>query len=506
MTGIAYLIGAGPGDPGLLTLRGKECIESADVIIYDYLADESLLEWVSPNAEILYAGKRAGQHTLTQEEINQFLVDKVSQGKVVARLKGGDPFVFGRGGEEALALHEANLEFEIIPGVTSAIAAPAYAGIPVTQRAMATSFAVITGHEDPTKECSGVDWEKIANGADTLTFVMGLGNLPEITEKLQAFGRSADTPAAVVRWGTKPEQKTVTGTLETIAEIVKREEIKPPGLFIVGDVVGLRKQLNWYEKKPLFGKKVVVTRAKRQAGGFARILRDRGAKVFTVPAIRIVPTDNSTEQAQTIMNMDRYDWVLFTSVNTVQCFFASLYKENRDSRIFGGKKIMAVGKKTAAELKKHGICADYVPVNSTAEGMLEILTKEELQNKKILLPRAVEARELLPETLRKYGAEVYVLPVYKTEPEVSDKRIVKWLQNNEVDVITFTSSSTVRNILAMLGDKKDLLKKVKVAAIGNITANTLKEFGFIPNIVAAEATVESLADAVEQICGKEDVK
>lgn len=503
MSGIAYLIGAGPGDPGLLTLRGRECIEMADVVIYDYLADESLLQWAKSEAEFIYAGKQAGNHALTQAEINALLVKLVGEGKVVARLKGGDPFVFGRGGEEAIALHEESLAFEVVPGVTSAIAAPAYAGIPVTHRAMATSFAVITGHEDPTKPDSGINWQRIAGGADTLTFVMGLGNLPEITAKLQQYGRAAETPAAVVRWGTKPEQQTVTGTLATIAERVKEAQLKPPGLFIVGDVVALREQLNWYEKKPLFGKCVVVTRAAKQAGGLARLLRNKGAKVLAVPAIRTVATDNVAEQKAALAALATYNWLIFTSVNTVRYFYETLAREGLDSRALSGKQIVAVGKKTAAALRGHGIHADFVPRNASAEGIIEALAAVDIRGAKMLFPRAVEAREVLPETLRDRGAQVDLLFVYRTEPETEHgTRLSEYLAAGEVDAITFTSTSTVRNMMAMLGEDKSALAQVKTVAIGDITAAALREYGIEPSAVAAEATIEALATAVENVFGE----
>ncbi len=506
MKGIAYLIGAGPGDPGLFTLKGKACVEAADVVIYDYLADEELLGWAPSDAELIYAGKQAGNHALTQDEINALLVNRVAAGHVVARLKGGDPLVFGRGGEEAMALRAAGLAFEIVPGVTSAIAAPAYAGIPVTQRAMATSFAVVTGHEDPTKETTGVNWKHIACGADTLTFVMGLGNLPDIAARLQEYGRDAATPAAVVRWGTKPEQQTVVGTLATIAQEVERAGLKPPGLLIVGDVVGLRPQLNWFEEKPLFGARVVVTRARKQAGALSRLLRQQGAYVMSVPAIRTVATDNHAEQDAVLHNLAPFDWVLFTSVNTVEYFAEALVRNGLDMRALAGKTVMAVGKKTAAGLAKAGIVADSVPANASAEGMLAVLEGVPMKGRKVLLPRAAEARELLPDTLREAGAEVTVLPVYRTEPELRGghgERLAAALREGTVDVVTFTSASTVRNIVAMLGDDASLLRNVQLIAIGDITAAELHAYGLQEDGIAEEATIEALAEAVAVAYRKE---
>lgn len=506
MAGIAYLIGAGPGDPGLLTLRGKECIECADVIIYDYLADESLLQYARPDAERIYAGKQAGNHALTQTEINALLVEKVGAGKRVARLKGGDPFVFGRGGEEALALHQAGLAFAVVPGVTSAIAAPAYAGIPVTQRGMATSFAVITGHEDPTKPDSGIDWERLARGADTLTFVMGLGNLQQIAERLQRYGRSGDTPAAVVRWGTKPEQETVTATLATIADAVQQAGLKPPGLLVIGEVVALREQLRWVEDRPLFGKRIVVTRATEQAGSLGDLLREAGARPVYVPAIRMQATPNREEREHALAALGEYDYILFTSANTVAYFFKDLYRSGGDARRLAGAHIMAVGEKTAAALHAHGILADSVPATATAEGMWSVLRELPVRGKRILLPRAEEAREFLPERLRSYGAHIDVVPFYRTEPDTSQAEYLRQeLAAGRVDMLTFTSSSTVRNILAMLADPARDLAGIPLAAIGEITADTLREEGFEPAVVAPKATLESLVAAIMEYWRKEEV-
>lgn len=505
MAGIAYLIGAGPGDPGLLTLRGKECIERADVVIYDYLADESLLQYARPDAERIYAGKQAGHHALTQDEINALLVEKVGAGKRVARLKGGDPFVFGRGGEEALALRQAGLAFAVVPGVTSAIAAPAYAGIPVTQRAMATSFAVITGHEDPTKPDSGIDWERLAKGADTLTFVMGLGNLPHISERLQHYGRPGSTPAAVVRWGTKPEQETVTATLATIADAVREAGLKPPGLLVIGEVVSLREQLRWVEDQPLFGKRIVVTRAAQQAGSLGDLLREAGARPVYVPAIRLQATPNREERRHALEALGEYDYILFTSANTVAYFFKDLYRSGGDTRRLAGAHIMAVGEKTAAALRAHGILADSVPTTATAEGMWAVLRELPVRGKRVLLPRAEEAREFLPERLRSYGAQIDVVPFYRTEPDTSQAEYLRQeLAAGRVDMLTFTSSSTVRNILAMLADPAQDLAGIPLAAIGEITADTLREEGFTPAVVAPKATLESLVEAVSAYWRKEE--
>ncbi|MDU5647335.1 MAG: uroporphyrinogen-III C-methyltransferase, partial [Veillonella sp.] len=325
MTGLVYLIGAGPGDSKLITVKGKECIERADVIVYDYLADAHLLEWARPDAELIYAGKQCREHTMHQWEINELLVKKGKEGKIVARLKGGDPLVFGRGGEEAMALREAGVPFEFVPGVTSPIAAPAYAGIPVTQRAMATSFAVVTGHEDPTKAVSGIHWEGLATAVDTLCFVMGVGNLPTIAEKLMAHGRPANTPVALIRWGTKPVQEVLVSTLEHVVEDVEKAQLKAPAIIVVGDVVNLREQLQWFDNKPLFGKTIVVTRARSQASKFRDMLMNQGANVIQAAAIKTEPVELFDEDKRLLHGVDRYSCVVFTSAEGVRYFFDALY-------------------------------------------------------------------------------------------------------------------------------------------------------------------------------------
>lgn len=504
MAGIGYLIGAGPGDPGLLTVKGQDCLKKADVVIYDYLADDSLLFLTRPDAELIYAGKQAGKHTLKQSEINALLVEKVAQGHTVARLKGGDPFVFGRGGEEALALRENNLAFEIVPGVTSAIAAPAYAGIPVTHRAVATSFAVVTGHEDPTKPEASMRWEHLATGVDTLTFVMGLGKLRKIVGELIAHGRPATTPAAVVRWGTKAEQETVVSTLAELPAVVEAAGLKPPGLLVIGEVVALRDKLRWFEDQPLFGKRIVVTRAADVASVLGEKLAHLGAQPLYIPAIRRQATDNTAEQKQAVQNAASHDYLLFTSPYTVERFFAVLMECGRDSRDLATLKIAAVGSKTAEKLRRYGIVADIVPETAQAEGLLAALKDEVMTGKRVLLPRAVQARELLPETLRKAGAVVDVVPFYETVPETSRKDIFqKELQSGKISAITFTSASTVTGLLAMLEDPCKELAGIPLIAIGEITADALRQAGLEPDRLAAKATQDAMVDAVLDVFRKE---
>lgn len=432
------------------------------------------------------------------------LVEKVAQGHTVARLKGGDPFVFGRGGEEALALRENNLAFEIVPGVTSAIAAPAYAGIPVTHRAVATSFAVVTGHEDPTKPEASMRWEHLATGVDTLTFVMGLGKLRKIVSELIAHGRPATTPAAVVRWGTKAEQETVVATLEELPAAVEAAGLKPPGLLVIGEVVALRDQLRWFEDQPLFGKRIVVTRAADVASVLGEKLARLGAQPLYIPAIRRQATDNTEEQKQAVQNAASYDYLLFTSPYTVERFFAVLTECGRDSRDLATLKIAAVGSKTAAKLRRYGIVADIVPETAQAEGLLAVLKDEVMNGKRVLLPRAVQARELLPETLRKAGALVDVVPFYETVPETSRKDIFQnELQSGKISAITFTSASTVTGLLAMLEDPRKELAGIPLIAIGEITADALRQAGLEPDRLAAKATQDAMVDAVLDVFRKE---
>lgn len=498
-TGKVYLIGAGPGDPGLLTLKGRDCLASADVVVYDRLADPRILAWIKEDAERIYVGKASNKHTMKQEDICKLLVKLAAEGKTVARLKGGDSFVFGRGGEEALLLKENNLPFEFVPGITSAISVPEYAGIPVTHRKVAASFAVITGHEDPSRKESGINWAGLANGVDTLVFLMGVENLANITRNLIENGRPADTPAALIRWGTHPEQRTLITTLGEAYEDVQKAKLRPPAIFIVGEVVKLRDELSWFETKPLFGKTFVVTRARAQASALTSKLEAEGAKVLEIPAIKIAdpadyaPLDNALE------NLADYDWVLFTSANGVERFFDRMKGAKMDARALGGKKIAAIGSATAKVLENHGITADVIPASYKAEDLIDALLPLLNENSKVLLPRAEVAREILPESLRKAGAVVDVVPVYRTVQDNSGKETLEEaLANKEVDCITFTSSSTVNNLLTLLGGKKELLEGVTLAAIGPITAGTMEKKGLEATIEAEEYTIDGLMDAMNK--------
>ncbi|MCR5834164.1 MAG: uroporphyrinogen-III C-methyltransferase [Selenomonadaceae bacterium] len=487
---MVYLVGAGAGDVGLLTLKACEILRAADVVIYDRLADDTILNFCA-DAKKIYVGKEAGHHTLKQSEINQLLVDEGKQNKIVVRLKGGDPFVFGRGGEEALYLHENGLPFEIIPGVSSAIAVPEYAGIPVTHRGIATSFAVITGHEDPTKSESTVRFDKLATAVDTLIFLMGVANLPQIVSELIKYGRKPDTSAALIRWGTKPEQEIIVTTLAEAPNV----KILPPAIFVVGDVVNLREKLKWFDNRPLFGKKFVVTRARAQASTLSNALKNLGAAVVECPTIKIVdPTDNFKMIDSAIDSLNDFDWIIFTSANGVEKFFDRLHFHKRDARAIATAKVAAIGSATAKILNSYGIVPDLIPKDYIAESLGEELSSR-VNGKKVLLARAEIARKVLPEMLSEAGADVTVAPVYNTIAAPP-----KDIDFDSVDMITFTSSSTVKNFVDNYGG--DTLKKIPTAAIGSVTADTLKSFGAVPAVIAKSFTIAGLVEAIENFYGQ----
>ena len=501
--GVVHLVGAGPGDPGLLTLKARECIERADVLVYDYLANPAFLEFAREGAEQLYVGKKGGCHTRTQEEINRLIVDLARSGKRVVRLKGGDPFVFGRGGEEAEELAAAGIPFEVVPGVTSAVAVPAYAGIPLTHRDMTATVAFVTGHEDPAKEKSSIRWEQLATGVGTLVFLMGVGNLPNIAERLMAHGRPGGTPVAVIRRGTMSEQQTVTGPLQEISEIVKEKGVKPPAVIVVGEVVSLRETLNWFERRPLFGKRIVVTRARAQASGFLARLDELGADCIQFPTIRVVPPESWGPLDRAIRDLGTYGWVLFTSVNGVRFFFERLEALGKDARALHTARVGAIGPATADALRHQGIRPDLVPDEYRAEAVVEGLGNESLDGVRVLLPRAEKAREVLPEELERRGARVDVIPAYRTvKPDRDTTRVRNMLERGEIDLITFTSSSTVRNFLEMFGGEEETLRgwmaRAAVACIGPITAKTAEKLGLTVDVIPPEYTIDSLTEAVVQ--------
>ncbi len=505
MTGKVYLIGAGPGDPGLITVKGLECIGIADVIIYDYLASPSLLKQASKKAQIIYVGKKGGDHTLSQDRINKLLVEKAKSGATVARLKGGDPFIFGRGGEEAQVLIDNNIEFEIVPGVTSAIAAPAYAGIPLTHRKFTSTLAFITGHEDPEKTQSGIDWASISKGIGTLVFLMGVKNLPHITRQLIHHGKSPKTPVAVVRWGTTSRQVTVTGTLETIVSIINKAGLKAPAIIVVGDVVKLRQKMKWFENRPLFGKKVVITRAREQASDLVKLLSDLGAECLECPTINVQPPDDFKPLDSAIENLHAYDWLIFTSVNGVKFFFERLFAKGMDVRVLHNIQTVTIGPATARKLLDFGLNSDIIPESYRAESVAQAFEKEDINGKKILLPRAREARPVLPVELKKMGADVDEITAYCTE-KVRDNAdlILKQLEEKKIDLITFTSSSTVKNFKELLPSEnfKTLLQGVTIASIGPITSETARKLGFEVHITAEFFTIPGLCKAIVQYFNK----
>ncbi|SDN69081.1 uroporphyrinogen III methyltransferase / synthase [Desulfonauticus submarinus] len=497
--GKVYLIGAGPGDPGLLTLRAKEVLEQADVVVYDYLASEELLTYC-PQAEIIYVGKKGGDHTLPQDKINELLIQKALAGKIVARLKGGDPYVFGRGGEEAEEIVEHGLDFEVIPGVTSAVAAPAYAGIPLTHRRYTSSVSFITGHEDPKKKESAIDWEALVRSRSTLVFFMGVKNLPNIVENLLAAGMDKDMPVALVHWGTTCRQKTMVSALGSVVKEAKEKNFRPPSLIIVGRVVELKPVLDWFEKRPLLGKKIVITRAREQASALKARLRELGACVLECPTIKIVPLKDYTEVHETLANLEFFDWLIFTSVNGVKFFWKVLREAHLDARALGGLQVAAIGPATKEALIQKGIYPDFVPDKYVAEEVVDGLLKLGIKNKHILIPRAKEAREVLPNELQKAGARIKVLPVYETVlAEDKKQELLDSLKRQEIDLVTFTSSSTVRNFFHLIGKdnkEEDLLRQIKFASIGPITSKTLQEYGYNPSIEAQEYTIDGLVKAI----------
>ena len=497
--GKVYLLGAGPGDPGLLTCRGRKILESAGVLIYDRLIENALLNYIPESCELIYAGKKPGEHNLSQQEINSLLAEKASTGKVVVRLKGGDPFLFGRGGEEAKYLKEQGVPYEIIPGITSALAVPAYAGIPLTSRGLAASAAIITGHEDPDKSESSHDWEALARGPETLVFLMGVKNLPRISKKLLAGGRSPRTPVALIERGTRPEQRVVFTSLEDAAETSKEQEISPPAIIIMGEVVRLGQELSWTAGGSLQGLRIINTRPRNQARELTSLLEQAGALVREVPAISILPPEDFSRLDEALKNIKSYSWIVFTSSNGVRGFFQRLYQRNLDIRELAGIKTAAIGNKTARELEKKGILVDYIPDSFVAEDLLQGLT-ERLRARgetesQILLPRTPRARDLLRTGLAELGCQVDEVPVYLTGRSTVPEDVIRDIKAGSYDLITFTSSSTVEFFLESL-EKKELLADMTLAAIGPITARTARQSGLEVDIIAENYNIEGLCQAI----------
>lgn len=497
--GKVYLIGAGPGDPGLITVKGLECVQKADVIIYDYLANERLLDHRRPDAELIYVGKQGSRHTLPQDEINALIIKKAREGKYVARLKGGDPFIFGRGGEEAEELADNGVPFEVVPGVTAATAVPTYAGIPLTHREHTASVAFVTGHEDPTKEESRLHWDKLATGIGTLVFFMGMKNLQRIVDNLVGHGRSPETPVALIQWGTRTDQRVVTGTLSDIVPKVKEAKLGPPAIIVVGEVVRLRQKLNWFESRPLFGKRIVVTRSREQASVFSEMLIDRGATPIEIPSISVVPPSSWTEMDKALDEIETYHGVIFTSANAIRFFIQRLRERGKDIRALKGVMICAVGPRTAEAIEQYGLKADLVPSEYKAEGVLAALGGEKVKGKRFLIPRAKVAREIIPDGLRKLGAEVTVAVAYENVKPAGDlERIKKLFEDGKIAAVTFTSSSTVNNFVEILGQKeyKKVLTGAVIACIGPVTAKTAEEYGIKTDIMPKDYTIPALVEAM----------
>jgi uroporphyrinogen III methyltransferase/synthase len=497
--GKVFLVGAGPGDPGLLTLKGHEVLRSADVIVHDYLVNSELLLWARADAEVIYVGMHAGDR-LKQPEINVLLVEKALAGKVVCRLKGGDPFVFGRGGEEAEFVARAGIPFEIVPGVSAGYAVPAYAGIPLTHRQLASSVLFLTGHEDPEKEqAAHLDWERIAHGASTLVFFMGVKTLPQIAENLIRAGRSFSTPVAVIRWGTRGEQRVVTGTLSTIVSEVESAGLKPPALTVVGDVVRMRETLRWFENRPLFGQRILVTRPREQAAELVQPLRALGAETLELPTIAIEDPADWSALDTALKKLKQYDWLIFTSANGVRQFVKRLDNLNQDIRSLAGAKICAIGPATAEELRRQHLTVDKIPAEYVAEGVIQAFARIPLKGKRILLPRARVARDILPETLRERGARVDVVEAYRTVlPADSALRAAAIFERHTPNLAVFTSSSTVTNFFKLLPEDqiRQYLSGTKVASIGPITSRTLRDCGCQVDIEPADHTVAGLVDGI----------
>ncbi len=501
---MVYLVGAGPGDPGLITLKGKRCLERAEVVIYDFLANPELLALAPEGAELIYVGKKGADHTMAQEEITRLVVEK-GRDKRVVRLKGGDPFIFGRGGEEAQALADAGVDFEVVPGVTSAIAVPAYAGIPLTHRDFTPTVAFITGHERAEKEETTIAWDKLATAAGTLVFLMGRKNLKENMARLIEHGLSQNTPAAAIRWGTTARQESILATVGTIADAADEAGLKPPVIVVTGEVASLRRELNWFEKRPLFGKRILVTRAREQASALSRELSDLGAQCLEFPTIKIVPPEDFGPLDRAVGELSSYEWLIFTSVNGVRFFRARLFAAGLDARALAGVKVAAIGPATAEALVSLGINPELVPGEFKAEDLVEALSREDLSGKRILIPRAEEARMILPEELEKLGAKVDVLTAYRTTiPEADPAELRELLAEGKVDAVTFTASSTVKNLVSILGEKEapSLLEKSFVACIGPITEETAKSFGIRVDAVPGEYTIEGLVAAVASLFRK----
>jgi len=493
--GKVWLIGAGPGDPGLLTVKAARALGACDVLVYDYLASPAIVALSSPACERIYVGKKAGSHTLSQDEITALIVRLGREGRRVVRLKGGDVFVFARGGEEAAELRRAGVAFEIVPGITSAIAAPAYAGIPVTHRDYNTSFTIATGHEDPTKGYSSLDFAKLANPSQTLIFLMAMSNLAGIVERLRENGMPGDLPVAIVREGTKPAQETLVGTLDTIVADVERTRFAAPAIVVIGNVVREREHIRWFDTGPLFGKRVLVTRPRSQATAFAAALWEAGAEPVLAPTIEIRPPDDPLPALAAAQALDGYAWVVFTSQSGVEACFDVLHASNGDARRFGRARVAAVGSKTAERLADFGVRADFVPPKFVAEALAAGLMERTQVGDRILLFGAQETRDVVAGTLRACGRDVDIVAGYKTS-FARDAAVADLAET--CDVWTFASASSVHAFLELVPGAVDLAQDKLVACIGPVTADAAREAGLVPDIVAETSTVDGLLAAMDR--------
>jgi len=499
--GKVYLVGAGPGDPGLITVKGLESLRSADAVVYDRLASPRLLLEARPDAEMYDAGKGRDDHRMTQTEINELLVELGSAGKTVCRLKGGDPFIFGRGGEEAIDLAAAGIPWEVVPGISSTIAAPAYAGIPVTQRGMSTSVTIVTGSEDPNKPDSNINWDALATITGTLVFVMGWKSMNDIVAALTSRGVPNDRPAALVQWGTTPRQNTVTGPISEIVERGVEAGISAPVALVVGEVTGLREALAWFDNRPLFGKRVIVTRARSQASRLVAQLEDLGAEVLEFPTIEIVPVEDPRPLYEALKNIDKYDWLMFTSSNAVRGLAARMDALGIDSRSLAHLKFGVNGPSTARALGEIGIKPDAIPNEYLASAMIDLLNEREITPRNVLFPRSSIGRETLANGLRDMGANVDEIVAYSTQSPANTGEHIRAAYEQGVDYTTFTSSSTARNMVELLGGSPDLINTSRTVIIGPITADTVKELDINIDVMSPEQSIAGIIEAIKADVG-----
>ena len=496
MKGICYLVGAGPGDIGLTTIKAKECIENCDVLVYDALSSAELLSWAKPNCEKIFAGKRAKDHAIPQDGINALIVEKSLEGKSVCRLKGGDPMIFGRGGEEAAELAAAGVPFEIVPGISSTIGGPAYAGIPVTHRDHCSQLTIFTGHEDPTKEESSFDYEQLAKAPGTKVFVMGVARLREITEKFIEHGSDAHTPIALTRWATTGQHRTITGTLADIADTAERLNFKSPAVAVIGTVVNEREKINWFETKPLFEKRVVITRTREQASGLKKELSKLGAEVLELPTIRVAPPSDTQGFAEAVRDAHTYDWLVFTSPNGVEKFFEGFYSIYQDARSLGGPKIAAIGPATVAKINEYRFTVDLVPEKHVAEGLLDAFKDQFVDSQTILWVKAEETRMVISDGLNALQAIVDICIAYQTLPETEDPTGARArIEQDGADYITFTSGSTAEHFFNL---QIPLPEDCKLASIGPVTSKTLTKLGHPPQVEAKSHDIPGLIDAITE--------